>query len=62
MAAAPKLLMAALVTLSPAMKPLVVNSVPANVTVWPYVLDVLLAVTVAAFGLMVSVPGTNEKL
>ena len=45
-------------TVSGLTRPLVVNSVPAKVTVWPYVFEVLLAVTVSVFAVTVSVPAT----
>jgi hypothetical protein len=47
------------VTVSVLTKPLVVNSVPANITVCPYVLFRLLAVIASGAAVMVSVPGTK---
>ena len=50
--AAPALVSVTLVTVSGARSPLVVNSVPAKVTVWPYTFVRLLAVTVRAAGVI----------
>ena len=61
-AAAPVLVRVTLVTLSPLTRPLVLNSVPAKVTVWPYVLAVLSAVIVRVFGFTVRLPLTKLKL
>ena len=52
-AAAPLLVKATLVTVSPLTRPAGVNSVPANVTVCPYVFVRLFAVTVSTAGFTV---------
>ena len=57
-AAAPVLVSVTPVTVSPLTRPLSVNSVPAKVAVWPYVLLVLSAVIVSAAGLTVRLPLT----
>ena len=51
-AAAPALVSVTLVTLSVPSRPLVVNSVPAKVTVWPYSFDRLVASMVSAAGVI----------
>ena len=61
-AAAPGLVRVALLTVSLFTKPLVVNSVPANVTVSPYVLVASLAVIVKGAGFTVSFPSTYLKV
>ena len=57
-AAAPLLVKVMLVTVSPLIRPVVVNSVPANVPVCPYVFVWLFAVTVSAAGVTLSDPFT----
>ncbi len=55
---APPLVRVTLLTVSLLIRPLVVNSVPPKVSVVPYVLLALLAVTVNAFGVTVRLPVT----
>src|SRR5438552_3044732 len=55
-AVAPALARVTLLAVSPLTRPLLANSVPVKVTVWPYVLLVLSAVTVKALALTVSLP------